>query len=138
MSITGSTLELDRLRIVADDDVPERDALSQTMMSYWAEFAWTGAPGRGRNGEQVEWSAWENGAGARRLLLLDAKSDGGVRMSSSLLTMDDLRARLLADKSFSFESCLEEHCRVYRETFRFENFVQAEYETLDGGRCPER
>ena len=124
---------LDRLGVVADDDVPERDALSRTMMSYWAEFAWTGDPGRGRNGEQVEWSAWENGAGARRLLLLDAKSDGGVRMSSFLLTMDDLRARLVADTSFS---SLEEHCRLYRETFRFENFVPAEYQALGGGGCP--
>ncbi|MDE0349217.1 MAG: carboxylesterase family protein [Gammaproteobacteria bacterium] len=131
--VFGTLDFLDRLRVVADDDVRERDALSQTMMSYWAEFAWTGDPGRGRNGEQVEWSAWENGAGARRLLLLDARSDGGVRMSSFLLTMDDLRARLLADTSFS---SLEEHCRAYRETFRFENFVQAEYDALGGGGCP--
>ena len=72
---------------------------------------------------------------ARRLLLLDAQSDGGIRMSPFLLTMDDLRARLLADTSFG---SLEEHCAMYRRTFRFEDFVTAEYEALGGGGCPEK
>ena len=133
--VFGNLELFDRLAFVADDDVPERDSLSQSMMSYWAQFAWTGAPGRGRGGAQVEWTPWGNGAGARRLLVFDAESDGGIRMSPFLLTMDDLRARLLADTSFD---SLEEHCAMYRRTFRFEDFVAAEYEALGGGGCPER
>ena len=132
--VFGNLDFLDRLAVVKDADVPERDALSRSMMSYWAEFAWTGNPGRGRDGAQVEWTPWENGAGARRLLVLDAESDGGIRMSPFLITMDDLRARLLADTSFDTP---EEHCAMYRQTFRFEDFVREEYEALGGGGCPE-
>ena len=133
--VFGNLDFLDRLAIVEDAHLPERDALSDSMMSYWAEFAHTGDPGRGRDGRQVEWTPWENGAGARRLLLLDAASDGGIRMSPFRLTMDDVRARLLADTGFD---SLEEHCRMYRQTFRFEDFVPAEYEALGGGGCPSR
>ncbi|MEN8160768.1 MAG: carboxylesterase family protein, partial [Myxococcota bacterium] len=32
-----------------------REALSAAMMSYWAEFAYTGSPGRGRAGDLPEW-----------------------------------------------------------------------------------
>ena len=131
--VFGTLDFLDRLAIVDDADVPERDALSRSMMSYWAEFAWTGKPGRGRDGAQVEWTPWENGAGARRLLVFDAETDGAVRMSPFLLTMDDLRARLLADTSFD---TLEEHCAMYRQTFRFEDFVPEEYAAVGGGGCP--
>ena len=131
--VFGNLDFLDRLSFVEDEDVPERDALSRSMMSYWAEFAWTGSPGRGRDGAQVEWSPWENGPADRRVLLLDAASDGGIRMSPIRLTMADLRARLLADKSFEE---LDAHCALYRQTFRFEDFVPAEYDALGGGGCP--
>ena len=131
--VFGNLDFLDRLAFVDDEDVPERDALSWSMMSYWAQFAWTGDPGRGRDGAQVQWTPWENGAGARRLLVFDAEDDGGIRMSALLLTMDDLRERLLADTSFD---SLEEHCAMYRQTFPFEDFVPAEYDALGGGGCP--
>ncbi len=131
--VFGNLDFLDRLAFVEDEDVPERDALSRSMMSYWAEFAWTGTPGRGRGGDQLAWTPWENGADTPRLLVFDTPSDGGIRMSAFLLTMDDLRERLLADTSFD---SLEEHCAMYRQTFRFEDFVPAEYDALGGGGCP--
>ena len=31
----------------------ETEAVSTSMMSYWAQFAYTGDPGRGRSGEEV-------------------------------------------------------------------------------------
>lgn len=39
--------------IYDEDRLPQRDALSASMMSYWAEFAHTGNPGRGRDGTEV-------------------------------------------------------------------------------------
>ena len=79
------------------------------MMSYWAEFAHTGAPGRGRGGDQLAWTPWENGADTPRLLVFDTPGDGGIRVSSLRLTMDDLRERLLADTSFdSLEETLRD------------------------------
>jgi para-nitrobenzyl esterase len=61
-----------------------RLALNKQMMSYWAEFAYRGAPGRGRDGRQPEWSAWDNSAPmSPKFIILDTPADGGVRMTSS-------------------------------------------------------
>ncbi|MFI5366417.1 MAG: hypothetical protein ACHQ4J_12425, partial [Candidatus Binatia bacterium] len=54
------------------------------MMSYWAEFAYRGAPGRGRDGRQPEWSAWDNSASTTpKFMILDTPADGGARGTSS-------------------------------------------------------
>src|SRR5690606_13891110 len=44
-------------------------ALSRSMMSYWAEFAYTGDPGRGRDGNEVPWLPW--GSGGKTMIVLD-------------------------------------------------------------------
>ena len=131
--VFGNFELLDRAFIVDDDDIPARDQLSRQMMSYWAEFAYTGSPRRGRAGDQVEWASWENGDDAARLLILDSADGGGIRMSPLRLTMSDLRARLLADTSLVDA---KEQCRLYRETFTNEDFLQAEYDALGDGACP--
>ena len=123
---------VDDALIVGGDALAARDELSRRMMSYWAEFAYTGRPGTGRDGDQPDWTSWENGDDAQRLLIFDSANDGGIRMSSLRLTMAELRARLLADTSFVDP---EEHCRIYRDTFQNEDFVQAEYDALGGGEC---
>jgi para-nitrobenzyl esterase len=43
-------------RLFDEDNAPARLALSQKMQSYWGRFAWTGSPGRGRDGVQPAWS----------------------------------------------------------------------------------
>ena len=45
-----------------------RVALSDAMMSYWAQFAATGSPGRGRAGDLPEWRAWDDGSPGRPAL----------------------------------------------------------------------
>ena len=42
--------------IFTKENEPGRKALSAQMMSYWAEFAYTGAPGRGRDRQLPEWT----------------------------------------------------------------------------------
>src|SRR5262249_21664139 len=37
-----------------------RKAVQNTMNSYWAEFAYTGNPGKGRDGALPEWTSWTN------------------------------------------------------------------------------
>jgi para-nitrobenzyl esterase len=88
-----------------DHNTPGRDALSKSMASYWTEFAYADAPGRGRGGEQPEWKAWSGETAlSDRTILFDDVRDGGIRMSSEFLTMDELRERLLVDVRFPDEA----------------------------------
>ncbi len=124
---------IDRTMVISGDAIPARDALSASMMSYWAEFAHTGNPGRGRDGTENEWTNWENGAASNnRLLILDSANDGGIRMSPYRITREDLRARLLADESFATQ---EDHCQAYDQLFGGDDFVQSEYESLGRSGC---
>ena len=124
---------VDRTMVISSDAIPGRDALSASMMSYWAEFAHTGNPGRGRDGTENEWTSWENGAASNnRLLILDTSRDGGIRMSPYRITREDLRARLLSDTSFATQA---QHCQMYEQLFSGDDFVQSEYESLGKSGC---
>ncbi|MCZ6642811.1 MAG: carboxylesterase family protein, partial [Gammaproteobacteria bacterium] len=124
---------VDRTMVISGDAIPARDALSASMMSYWAEFAHSGNPGRGRDGSESEWTSWENGAASNnRLLILDTGRDGGIRMSPYRITREDLRARLLTDTSFATQ---DRHCQMYEQLFSGDDFVQSEYESLGESGC---
>lgn len=77
---------------------PGRIALSNAMMSYWVNFAATGAPGRGVEGRLPEWKAWSNASAADRLMIFDSPAGGGVRMTADRETSQRIVADLLADK----------------------------------------
>ena len=111
-----------------------RDALSRSMMSYWAAFAHYGAPGKGYYGKQIEWRAWENDVGEDRLMVLDSEMDGGVRMSSERLYLQDLKQMFFEEKNFADQ---EEYCRAYKLLFTGTAFVQAESDALGGIGCTE-
>ena len=120
--------------IYRKDKIPGRDALSESMMSYWAEFAYTGDPGKGRDGRNVQWRPWDNsGPDSDKFIVFDTQEGGGIRMVSDDLTLADIKARLLADKSFSKQ---EDYCRTYVEVFRFSPLWDAEeYENLGADGC---
>jgi len=92
----------DSMRIYYQDSMTaEIEAVSNSMMSYWAHFAYTGDPSRGRSGQEVEWTEWQNGApDQQRLMIFDSFSDRGNRMSSERITKPMLEARLLNDGPF--------------------------------------
>jgi len=90
---------------------PGRQALGDSMSSYWAQLAYSGSPGWGRDGKQPEWRPWDNDPGAAdKFIIFDTAEDGGIRMSSDTMGLDDLRARLLAETRFRDQ---EEHCQMY-------------------------
>jgi len=86
-----------------------REELSAAVMSYWAEFAYTGAPGRGRNGDLPEWAPWSNAATAQKLMVLDTATSGGLRMTSNVTSVTALLAELEADPRLENDA---ERCRV--------------------------
>jgi para-nitrobenzyl esterase len=91
--------ELGEANVVFDDEnQPGRVALAEQMMSYWAQFAYTGDPGRGRTGDLPEWRAWDaSPAGEPGFMVLDTATDGGSRMSSDVLTHATVVARVRED-----------------------------------------
>ena len=111
-----------------------RDALSRSMMSYWAAFAHYGKPGKGYYGKQIEWQAWENGVDEDRLMVLDTELDSGIRMSSERLYLQDLKQVFFEEKNFADQ---EEYCRAYQMLFTGAAFVQAEFDALGGVGCAE-
>ena len=107
-------------------------ALSRSMMSYWAEFAYSGAPGRGRDGNEIPWLPW--GTDGKTSILLDTADDGGIRMDDALVTAESIKAELLADSGFANK---EDHCSVYVRTFRDSDlFDQREYEQIGCAEFP--
>ena len=119
--------------IYDEDRLPQRDALSASMMSYWAEFAHTGRPGRGRDGTEVPWLAWSNAADAPKTIVFDTPRDGGIRMSAEEVTLPGLKARLLADASFTEQRAL---CETYVNLFRDgPAWDEDEYVALGGAGC---
>ncbi len=117
----------------AEENMPARDELSRAMMSYWAEFAYTGDPGKGRTGELPAWTRWQNAPeAADRLMVLDSSNDAGIRMTPTLITTDVIKARFLADTSFKDQMS---YCDAYKRIFRFGSFDFAEYQNLGKDGC---
>jgi para-nitrobenzyl esterase len=85
-----------------EDNLASRQQLSRAMMSYWTQFAATGAPGRGRAGDLPEWTAWsESNPSSPRFLVFDSEADGGLRMSADAITPARLVTRMLEDSRFA-------------------------------------
>ena len=88
--------------LFAEDDLASRQQLSRAMMSYWAEFAAKGAPGRGTKGDLPLWPAWDESAPtSERFLVLDSEGGGGIRMSPDAITSTKLVERILGDARFA-------------------------------------
>jgi len=110
-------------------ETPARDALSKSMMSYWAEFAYSGNPGTGRDAAQVRWQPW--GTNGDRTIILDTPPPG-IRMSSDLITTASLKQRLIDDVSITDP---HQRCELYAQLFRSESFNSDEYLHLGKEGC---
>jgi para-nitrobenzyl esterase len=120
-------------RILFDEsNRPGREALSAMMMSYWAEFARSGDPGRGRDGTLPRWAPWQDDG--ETYAVLDTPAGGGMRMATGSEGLDELAAAILADASFESE---RERCAALASltTWTSERFGAAQYRAAGGGRC---
>ncbi len=80
-----------------DKNKPGRVALSNAMMDYWSQFAWTGNPNKQGSG-LPKWSPWSNIQGFPKTLLLDADLEKAkITMGRSELTQDMIEAALKAE-----------------------------------------
>jgi para-nitrobenzyl esterase len=118
-------------------DQSKRDGyqeLSRRMMSYWAEFAYTGDPGRGRDGGQLRWEPWGGpDAETPRFIVLDSEEGGGLRMTSEIVPRDEIVARVLNDARFQ---SWRERCSVLRSFVKWsKRMAEGEYESVADGAC---
>ena len=88
--------------IASKKNTPGRELLSTRMGSYWANFARTGAPGRGTDGTLPAWTAWNHDTPETpRYMIFDTEEDGGLRMSADYVTGARIAARIDADPRFA-------------------------------------
>ena len=94
-------------RLFTAGNEPGRRELAAAMMSYWAEFARTGRPGRG-DGARPEWPAWSS---TPEYLVLDTPAGGGITRSSAVQTTEGVLAGVEKDPRFAGprERCLAYH-----------------------------
>jgi para-nitrobenzyl esterase len=112
-----------------------RELLSAQMMSYLSEFAYTGAPGRGRSGELAEWVAWDaSRPDAPKYVVFDTPADGGVRMSSDTYTMDRVVAEVVADARFP---TTRDRCATLRQLTEWGNLTRSQYASAGSSVCVE-
>jgi len=109
------------------------EALSRSMMSYWSQFAYTGDPGTGREGNLVRWEPWDARGGS--FLILDTDDDGGTHMSGDTVTRASVLADVARDPRLETPA---ERCEVYREMVRGGSVLSAaEYAQQEGGACTD-
>jgi para-nitrobenzyl esterase len=90
-----------------------RRELSEQMMSYWAEFAYAGDPGQGRDGKLLRWLPWDEAEPeAHKYVILDTEDGGGVRMGSEPVTVEAVLAAVAGDARLRDP---RERCVVYHE-----------------------
>ena len=110
-----------------------RLALSQEMQSYWAEFAYTGKPGRGRDNELPPWMAWNLEKGADKFMVLDTPDGGGIRMSKDEVFSEELLLTAASDERARDE---EDICwLVYLNLKEGPLYSPDQYRDWNKGRC---
>ncbi|MDE0952655.1 MAG: carboxylesterase family protein [Halioglobus sp.] len=120
--------------IFNEDNIPGRDSLSNSMASYWVEFAYSSVPGKGRDGTEPEWTPWNNDSDSSdKYIIFDDRRDGGIRMSSDAITMEVLHQRLLTDNRFPNNGL---HSQMYDCLLKGTTlWSQEEFESLGGSTC---
>ncbi|MCG8590221.1 MAG: carboxylesterase family protein [Proteobacteria bacterium] len=128
--------ELGRLtnRMFTEENAPGRRELSRQMMSYWSQFAVSGTPATGRQGDLPEWLPFDVRSGeAPRTLVFDTEADGGVRMSSHREAAEAILEEVTRDERMRD---LDERCAVYRQIARWSDRInEGDYVELADGLC---
>ena len=121
--------------LFGDDAYPAGKKLSEQIQSYWAEFAYTGNPGRGREGNLPLWTSWSNQEGDK-YLVLDSENDKGVFMSDIEYTQDYLLNRIASDSRLNNKEKCE---TLFGLSYGDGNGVSLEkFNEFMNGKCADR
>ncbi len=111
---------------------PGKDDLSKSMMSYWTQFAITGDPGSGRDGNETPWLAW--GTDGQRSIVLDSPQDQGIHMMAEEVTIAGIKDMLASDPEIEDP---RERCQLYVASFGWGGVDKAEYASFGPDGCAD-
>ena len=107
--------------------------LSTSMMSYWAQMAYTGDPDRGRENSETDWLPW--GTDGKTFIILDTPTTDGIRMTDAVVTAATIKQELDADTSFTNQA---DRCALYVRMFNWDGqFDLNEYNQLGEEGCKQ-
>lgn len=117
---------------------PAREGLSAQMMSYWAEFARQGRPGRGGIEDQPMWPGWTTAedpdTATANVLVFDASADAETRVAEVAVSRDHVIAAVDAEASLR----QDEKCELFFELFsRRPEWSVDEYRAIGRRGCAE-
>jgi para-nitrobenzyl esterase len=127
--------------LFGSDESNRRQNLSDTMMTYWTNFAYTGSPNSKPSNtipssDLPKWTAWNNESGADKFIILDA-GEGAIKMSNQELFEDQLKARLENDEGIT---STKKRCELYKSLFvpqDLSGFDMSEYLKFRKGGCSQ-
>ena len=120
--------------IFREENWPGRKYVSDAMMSYWAEFAYSGSPGQGRARALPEWKPWAAAPPDGGFIVFDTPSDGGIRMSDARVSKQSVIASVDDEKSLA----QIDKCRVFYNLFRHsEDWSVESFRTMGRSGCRE-
>jgi para-nitrobenzyl esterase len=111
-------------RVFTEKNRPGRESLAEAVTSYWTQFAYTGDPGRGRDGSLTPWKAWDPAPGGPKFVILDTPEGGGVRMHDKALTRDTLLAQFGSDSRMDDSL----RCELFAEYVKHHTFASTDRE----------
>ena len=122
--------------IVGRKNLDSVKQLSEAMMSYWAEFAYTGDPGMGRKGDLPLWEHWsEPNKDAPKYIVFDSDLDRGIRMSTESISKDSLLADIANDEDIKDPRL---KCELVDIAIQYDDLEKPEFlDQFNGGQCQQ-
>lgn len=117
------------------DDSASAEQLSEQIRSYWAQFAASGNPGSGQQGDLPLWPAWAAAEASEkpRFMVFDSRRDAGLHTSDETLTSEGVIRSVASDPQIADDF---ERCEIYAGFVQWSaEMTPEEYRTLGGGMC---
>jgi para-nitrobenzyl esterase len=132
--LDGLTTEVDFKSVIRPQSLADAATLSSAVMSYWGEFARTGAPGNGGRNDLPRWTAWNVAKGSTSFII-DKPGEGGLSMLSTPTTKASVFAELRGDARIG---SMRERCEILRDLVRMDatSLQPVDYREFARGECP--
>ncbi|MFL2698257.1 MAG: carboxylesterase/lipase family protein [Gammaproteobacteria bacterium] len=103
--------------------------LSNHMISYWTQFAYTGDPAQGRDGNSPKWESWSEDS---TYIILDSDRGKGISMTDKFVSFKSLVKELSEDSRLN----KKEKCEIlYNGSNTDDGYPWAAFNEFEEGHC---